>query len=153
MEISKVQIPTPHYNYWIIKIKNKKRINLCKSRCSCYDLTFQQGNTKKFEVSQILYALWSRGVASSFLHHLKNQIGNQRSRDSQFWHEKLLHFCLRIMLTSALRVLVNNLVKESFYGKRKKKTINVLTVFFIFHKSDVKTFLKWIVNKCPKGTR
>ena len=132
MEISKVQIPTPQYNYWIIKIKNKKRINLCKSRCSCYDLTFQQGNTKKFEVSQILYALWSRGVASSFLHHLKNQIGNQRSRDSQFWHEKLLHFCLRVMLTSALRALVNNLVKESFYGKGKKKSINVLTVFFHF---------------------
>ena len=46
------------------------------------------------------------------------------------------------MLTSAFRVFVNNLVKESFYEKRKKKTINVLTAFFIFHKSDVKTFLK-----------
>ena len=57
------------------------------------------------------------------------------------------------MLTSALRALVKNSVKESFYGKRKKKTINVLTVFLISHKSDVKTFLKWIVNKCPKGTR
>ena len=32
------------------------------------------------------------------------------------------------MLTSALRVLVKNPVKESFYGK-KKKTINFLTVF------------------------
>ena len=46
------------------------------------------------------------------------------------------------MLTSAFRVLVNNLVKESFYEKRKKKTINVLTTFFISHKIDVKTFLK-----------
>ena len=47
------------------------------------------------------------------------------------------------MLTSVFRVLVNNPVKESFYGKRKKKAINNLTVFFfIFHKSDVKTFLK-----------
>ena len=55
------------------------------------------------------------------------------------------------MLTSALKTLVKNPVKESFYGKRKKN--NVLTVFFIFHKSDVKTFLKWIVNKCPEGTR
>ena len=37
------------------------------------------------------------------------------------------------MLTSALRALVNNLVKESFYGKRKKKkTINILTDFFHF---------------------
>ena len=42
------------------------------------------------------------------------------------------------MLTSALRVLVNNPVKESFYGK--KKTINILTLFFISHKNDVKTF-------------
>ena len=45
------------------------------------------------------------------------------------------------MLTSALRILVKNPVKESFYGKGKKK-INVLTAFFISHKSDVKTFLK-----------
>ena len=46
------------------------------------------------------------------------------------------------MLTSALRALVKNPVKKIFYEKKKKKTINVLTVFFIFHKSDVKTFLK-----------
>ena len=51
-----------------------------------------------------------------------------------------------------LRALVKNPVKESFYGK-KKKTINVLTSFFIFHKSDVKTFFNWTLNQCPKGTR
>ena len=45
---------------------------------------------------------------------------------------------------SALRVLVNNPIKESFY--EKKKVINILTVFFIFYKNNVKTFLKWIVN-------
>ena len=44
--------------------------------------------------------------------------------------------------------LVKNLIKESFYGKRKKKAINVLIAFFISHKSDVKTFLKWILNQC-----
>jgi len=60
----------------------------------------------------------------------------------------------RVMLTSVFRVLINNLVKESFYGKRKrKKTINVLIVFFISHKSDVKIFQKWIVNQYPKDTR
>ena len=58
----------------------------------------------------------------------------------------------RVMLTNALRALVSNLVKESFYGE-KKETINVLTVFFISHKSYVKIFLKWIVNEYPKGTR
>ena len=58
----------------------------------------------------------------------------------------------RVMLTNALRALVSNLVKESFYGE-KEETINVLTVFFIYHKSYVKTFLKWIVNEYPKGTR
>ena len=47
------------------------------------------------------------------------------------------------MLMDALRVIVNNPFKENFYGKRiKKKVINVLTVFFISHKSGVKTFLK-----------
>ena len=56
------------------------------------------------------------------------------------------------MLTSAFRVLVNNLVKENFYRKRKK-AINALTAFFIPYKRDVKIFLKWIVNQCPKGTR
>ena len=56
------------------------------------------------------------------------------------------------MLTSTLKALVKNLVKEIFYGKRKK-TINILTVFFISYKSNVKTFFNWILNQCPKGTR
>ena len=42
------------------------------------------------------------------------------------------------MLTSAFRALVKNPVKESFMGKGKKKN-NVLIVFFISHKNDVKT--------------
>ena len=54
------------------------------------------------------------------------------------------------MLTSALKVLVKNLVKESFYGKKKK---NILTTFFIYHKNDVKTFFNWILNECLKGIR
>ena len=32
---------------------------------------------------------------------------------------------------------------------KEKKTINILIVFFISHKSNVKTFLKWIVNEYP----
>ena len=51
----------------------------------------------------------------------------------------------REMLMNALRALVNNQFKKSFYRERKKKTINILTTFFIFHKSCVKTFLKWII--------
>ena len=51
---------------------------------------------------------------------------------------------LRVMLSSAFRALIKNQVKEIFYGK--KKTINILTVFFISHKSDVKTFFNWILN-------
>ena len=38
-------------------------------------------------------------------------------------------------------VMVNNPFKEKFYEKIKK-IINILTVFFISHKRDVKTFLK-----------
>jgi len=48
------------------------------------------------------------------------------------------------MLMNTFKALVNNPFKENFYGK--KKAINVLTAFFISHKSGVKTFLKWIVN-------
>ena len=39
-------------------------------------------------------------------------------------------------------------LKKVFMGK-EKKTINILIVFFISHKSNVKTFLKWIVNEYP----
>ena len=39
-------------------------------------------------------------------------------------------------------------LKKVLMGE-KKKTINVLTAFFISHKSGVKTFLKWIVNQYP----
>ena len=47
-----------------------------------------------------------------------------------------------------LRIQLNKI----FVGK-EKKTINILTTFFTFYKSEVKTFLKWIINRCPKGTR
>ena len=59
------------------------------------------------------------------------------------------------MLTDALKAMVNNPFKESFYGKKKekkRKAINVLTTFFISHKSGVKTFIKCIVSQCFKGT-
>ena len=62
------------------------------------------------------------------------------------------HFLVREMLIDVLRVMINNPFKESFYGKRKKKAINILTTFLISHKSSVKNFIKWIVNHCPKGT-
>ena len=32
--------------------------------------------------------------------------------------------------------------------EKEKKVIKVLTAFFISYKSDVKTFLKWILNQC-----
>ena len=44
--------------------------------------------------------------------------------------------------------LIKNLVKESFYGK-KKIAINVLIAFYISHKNNVKIFLKWILKECP----
>ena len=56
----------------------------------------------------------------------------------------------REMLINTLKVLVNNPFKEIFYGK--KKIINILTAFFISHKSCIKTFLKWIVNQYSKST-
>ena len=48
------------------------------------------------------------------------------------------------MLTDALRAIVNNLFKEIFLEKgkkKKKKAINILIVFSISHKSSIKTFL------------
>ena len=43
------------------------------------------------------------------------------------------------MLTDALKVMVNNPFKESFYEEKKSFD----NFFFIFHKSGVKTCLKW----------
>ena len=34
---------------------------------------------------------------------------------------------------------------------KEKKTINILSTFFISYKSGVKTFLKWITNHYLKG--
>ena len=55
------------------------------------------------------------------------------------------------MLTSALRALVKNPVKENFditfIGN--EKTVKTLIVFFF----SIKTFFNWILNQCPKGTR
>ena len=42
-------------------------------------------------------------------------------------------------------------LKKNFIEK-ERKTINVLTILFIFYKSGVKTFLKQIVNQYPKDT-
>ena len=44
------------------------------------------------------------------------------------------------MLTDTLRVMINNLFKENFHGKmkKKKKVINVLAAFPISHKINVK---------------
>ena len=61
----------------------------------------------------------------------------------------MLDLLIGKMLMNVLKALVKNPVKKSFYGKRKK---NILTIFFfISHKSDVKTFLKCIVNEYSKG--
>ena len=49
----------------------------------------------------------------------------------------------RKILMDALKVMVNNLFKESFYRKRKKKQLILcLSAFSISYKSNVKTFLK-----------
>ena len=53
------------------------------------------------------------------------------------------------MLIDVLKTIVNNPFKKSFY-KKKKINNNILTIFFIFYKSYVKTFLKLIINHCLK---
>ena len=47
------------------------------------------------------------------------------------------------MLMSAFKTMVKNPVKESFL---LKKTINILIIFFIFHKSNIKILLKWLLK-------
>ena len=52
---------------------------------------------------------------------------------------RIIYINERDMQTDAIMTRVNNPFKEKFYGKRKK-IINILTVFFISHKSSVKHF-------------
>ena len=55
---------------------------------------------------------------------------------------------------NALKTFVSkNHFRNVLMEKKKKKTINVLTVFSIFHESDVKTLLKLFVNNCSKSIR
>ena len=79
--------------------------------------------------------------------HLVELFNNIFSVFKQHYTHFYTHFVFqkREILTSALRALVKNLVKENFYGKRKK-IINVLTAFFISHKSDIKTFFRALVS-------
>ena len=58
-----------------------------------------------------------------------------------------LHKKSRGNINECRTVLVKNLIKERFYRKRKK-TINILSAFFISHKSDDKTFIKLILKQC-----
>ena len=40
---------------------------------------------------------------------------------------------------------------KTFYGERKKKIINFITVFYIFNENGAKNFLKLFINYCLKG--
>ena len=91
-------------------------------------------------------------LGSSVIGHLSTSYGFGLilALEVRFW--VYIKICGREILTNVIRALINNPFKENFYGKRKEKTINVLTVFFISYKSGIKTFLKWIVNQCLKDT-
>ena len=56
------------------------------------------------------------------------------------------------MLTDVLRVMINNQFKKNFYGKRKKKVINILIVFSISYKSCVKIFLNGLLIIALRAT-
>ena len=63
------------------------------------------------------------------------------------WKEKVhIYSTPGVPNNFSFKIIVNNPFKENFYEKRKKKVINVLIVFSIFHKSGAKTFLKLIVT-------
>ena len=52
----------------------------------------------------------------------------------------------------ALRPLIYKIFLEMFYKKRKGKLI-FLKFFYIFYKSDVKSFLKFVINNFSKDIR
>ena len=56
------------------------------------------------------------------------------------------------MLTKALRAFVIVYSFRKVFMGKEKKAINDLIAYSNFHKSDIKNFLKWFINNCPKGT-
>ena len=57
-----------------------------------------------------------------------------------------------VILTSVLRILINNPVKNFFYKKKKKK-INILTIFFISIKVMSKLFKNRLFSNVLKTLR
>ena len=45
---------------------------------------------------------------------------------------------------NVLRILINNLFKKGFYEEKKK--FNILIIFFISYKIDVKTFINKLLT-------
>ena len=56
-----------------------------------------------------------------------------------------------VILTSVLRILINNPVKKNFYKKKKK--INILTIFFISIKVISKLFKNRLFSNVLKTLR
>ena len=56
-----------------------------------------------------------------------------------------------VILTSVLRILINNPVKKFFYKKKKK--INILTIFFISIKVMSKLFKNRLFSNVLKTLR
>ena len=61
----------------------------------------------------------------------------------RIWEALPTYIYLWVMLTSVFKYLLTIQLNKVFM---EKKSINILTIFFIFYKSDVKIYLKWIVN-------
>ena len=55
---------------------------------------------------------------------------------------------------SVINTLVYEIFLKNFKGKRKKKQMKFLTIFYIFHESNIKNFLKYCsINKYSKIIR
>ena len=57
------------------------------------------------------------------------------------------------MLTSALRALAKNLIKESFDITFMENEKNCQNINYFFFFPPTKIFFNWIFNQCSKGTR
>ena len=52
------------------------------------------------------------------------------------------------MLTNAQRALVYETFQENFYAKKKKSLFFIIN-FYIYHRSCIKIFLKFLTKKFP----
>ena len=68
------------------------------------------------------------------------------------WKRLLVDSTLTIAMLTGMSVKTVSAKVVANLGWDQVEKTNFFTAFYIFHQSGIKTFIKFFINKCPKGT-